>query len=101
MRLSIFEREKIVEAFVNNFGQGEIFLFGSRVNEQEKGGDIDLYVIPKHAHKTKSLIEIKINFLVELKKSIGEQKIDVVIDKGQNRPIDQVARRDGVLLCKN
>jgi hypothetical protein len=41
----------------------------------------------------------KIDFLVKLQRLIGEQKIDLVFDKGQNRVIDQVAKQQGILLC--
>ena len=74
MRLSDFEVKSIKSSFEKVFKKGAIYLFGSRVNDDKKGGDIDLYIQPK------DLVDLslkKINFLVELKSKIGEQKIDV------------------------
>ena len=44
MRLNEEERKAIVESFRENFGEGRIYLFGSRVDVTRYGGDIDLYV---------------------------------------------------------
>ena len=97
MRLSNREIRSIQNAFTTTFGSGEIYLFGSRTNDNLKGGDIDLFIVPATYN---DLTEKKIDFLVKLKRSIGEQKIDVVIDRGENRPIDKKAKSAGVLLCK-
>jgi len=97
MRLSSREIKSIETAFTSTFGSGEIYLFGSRTNDTLKGGDIDLFIVPE-THN--DLAEKKIDFLVKLKRSIGEQKIDVVIDRGENRPIDKKAKISGVLLCR-
>ena len=98
MRLKPTEQISIKEVFVRTFNHGALYLFGSRVDDNQNGGDIDLYIIPT---STNNLSVKKIDFLVQLKRAIGEQKIDVVIDRGLNRTIDQVAMRNGVLLCQN
>lgn len=95
MRLKEEEIRAIRRSFETTFQGGELYLFGSRVDDSKKGGDIDLYVVP---HDATELVKKKIAFLVDLKQRIGEQKIDVVIDRRQNRPIDRVARKEGVLL---
>jgi len=98
MRLSQFQIESIQKVFQDIFQKGEIYLFGSRVDNTKKGGDIDLYIIPKDLD---NLAKKRVDFLVYLKRLIGEQKIDVVIDRGENRLIDYKALRDGVLLWKS
>jgi predicted nucleotidyltransferase len=45
MRLSNKYKEVIKKYFFNIFEKGEIYLFGSRVDDNKKGGDIDLYLI--------------------------------------------------------
>ena len=40
----------------------------------------------------------KIAFLTALKREIGDQKIDVVFDKGLHRTIDKVAMQEGIRL---
>ncbi|HHH73098.1 MAG TPA: nucleotidyltransferase domain-containing protein [Sulfuricurvum sp.] len=95
MRLSKEEIEAIRRSFSETFQNGVLYLFGSRVDDARKGGDIDLYIVPE-SHS--DLAVKKIAFLVNLKKRIGEQKIDVVIDRHKNRPIDSVAKQEGILL---
>ena len=45
MRLSTFQVKVIKNTLGQVFGQSaQIYLFGSRVDDQKKGGDIDLFV---------------------------------------------------------
>jgi len=93
MRLTSKEVEAITDTFKAVFGMGQISLFGSRVDDTKKGGDIDLYVESDGA-----TLEQKIDFLVKLKDKIGEQKIDVVLSRDKNRRIEQEAIKEGVVL---
>jgi predicted nucleotidyltransferase len=98
MRLSKYEEESIKKAFLEIFKTGSLYLFGSRVDDNKKGGDIDLYI---EVDDLTDVVSKKIDFLVNLKRKIGEQKIDVVINFGDERLIDTVAKEKGILLCKN
>jgi len=98
MRLTKYEIETIRKVFLNVFEHGRLYLFGSRIDDTKKGGDIDIYIEPVDREK---LLSKKINFLAQLKSYIGEQKIDIVIDRGEDRLIDILAKEKGVLLCKN
>lgn len=95
MRLTKFEIEAIKRSFKEVFKDGKIYLFGSRVDDAKKGGDIDLYII---SDQKENLFEKKIEFLVSLKEKIGDQKIDVIISRDRSRPIEQEALRYGVEL---
>jgi len=95
MRLSEYEKKAIKEAFKKVFKNGKIYLFGSRVDDTKKGGDIDLYLI---ANKNENIKEKKVKFLLKLYEQIGEQKIDVVIAKDKNRLIEQEALKNGIEL---
>ena len=95
MRLTQKQLKAIDESFKEVFKSGSIYLFGSRVDDNLKGGDIDLYI---DTDAKDNLFEKKISFLVSLKRKIGEQKIDVVISKDKNRPIEQEALKKGVKL---
>ena len=95
MRLTTYQQQAIKKHFLEVFKEGEIYLFGSRVDDNAKGGDIDLYLVVPNI---KDLATKKIDFLVALKRDIGEQKIDVVFDRGKNRLIDKIAKEKGVKL---
>jgi len=98
MRLTPQQRQYIIDTFLEVFEKGEIRLFGSRVDDKKKGGDIDLYVQPL---SLKNIADKRITFLVKLKRKIGEQKIDLVIAQEPAKSIDQVAQQQGVSLCRN
>lgn len=98
MRLTDYEIKSIKSAFLEAFGAGYIYLFGSRVDDQQKGGDIDLYVVPDQALSQDQMLEKKIDFLVRVKSLIGEQKIDVIIAVDKNRLIEQEALNKGIKL---
>ena len=95
MRLTSKEVEAINDTFKEVFATGQIFLFGSRVDDTKRGGDIDLYIVTQ---VIKDLSQKKIDFLVKLKDKIGNQKIDIIISKDKNRPIEQQALKEGVIL---
>lgn len=94
MRLNEYEIQAIKESFLATFEEGKIYLFGSRVDDRQRGGDIDLYI----QTKAKDKVRKKIDFLVELKRKIGLQKIDVVLGYNQNRAIEQEAIKNGIEL---
>lgn len=96
MRLSEDYQRHIKQITKQVFGEkSRVFLFGSRVNDTELGGDIDLYIIPQ---KKGNIFKTRIEFLVKLKKRLGDQKIDVVVAKDENRAIEKEALITGVEL---
>ena len=101
MRLSDFQIQTICESAEKNFGKDtHIWLFGSRVDDEAKGGDIDLYIEPQTQNNS-DLITAKLQFLRDLHKKIGEQKIDVVLrrsDSTVDLPVYRIAKLTGVLL---
>jgi len=96
MRLTNDEVKMIKKAFIESFEDGKIYLFGSRVDDTKRGGDIDLYIVP--FEKFEDERERKIRFLIQLDEYIGEQKIDVIIAKDKNRLIEQEALKYGIEL---
>lgn len=78
----------------------QVRLFGSRVDDARKGGDIDLYISGINLGPEAEL-DTKLRFLVQLKQRLGDQRIDVVFapPPGQPRqPIQRVAESSGVPL---
>jgi predicted nucleotidyltransferase len=93
MRLNEKEILFIKQVFIEIFEKGEIYLFGSKINDNLKGGDIDLYISSPNAN-----LEKKLKFLVNLKKLIGDRKIDVVVNK---KGLIEKNAKKGILLWKN
>jgi len=95
MRLTDYEIDSIKKTFHKVFGSGKIYLFGSRVDDNKKGGDIDLYV---QVEVAQDMLIKKIDFLAKLKEKIGDQKIDVVISKERTSVIEKEALNNGIEL---
>jgi len=95
MRLNEKYIQVIKKAFLEVFEKGEVYLFGSRVDDTKKGGDIDLYLIVNKPNLKK-----KLKFLAKIKKELGEQKIDVVFQKDTNRLIEKEAIKWGKRIIK-
>ena len=76
--------------------QSNVWLFGSRVLPDRKGGDIDIYI---EVETTDNWYDKRINFLVALKQKIGEQKIDLIVKpKGCQECICLEAKNKGINL---
>ena len=87
MRLSILEVQNILNLKDKYFGKdSKIYLFGSRIDDKKKGGDIDLYI-----ETEKNDYNLKISFLAELDNAIGSQKIDLVFARDTDRLIEKEA----------
>ena len=96
MRLTDYEQEAIKKAFIETFEDGKIYLFGSRVDDTKRGGDIDLYLCPSQKFEDEKIR--RRSFLIKLDEYIGEQKIDAVMAKDEARLIEQEAKRTGIEL---
>lgn len=84
MRLNKFQIDTITNLARKYFGNDStVYLFGSRTNDDLRGGDIDLFI--RNGNETGLTIEAKIHFLAELKAKIGDRKIDVVFDNANTR----------------
>lgn len=100
MRLTRQQREIILSTLKHHFGEhSRILLFGSRVDDTARGGDIDLYIEPE-IHAIDDLVEARLNTMVELHLALGDQKIDLVINHRNAKalPIYRIARETGVPL---
>ena len=100
MRLTPQQRQAIVDAFAATFGTGVIMLFGSRTDDRQRGGDIDLYVVADGPRSPTDMARQRVAFLSQLKRRFGEQKIDVVLAAEPPRLIDRLARTQGIVLCE-
>lgn len=97
MRLSDHDRRAIREATAETAGaDARVLLFGSRVHDDLKGGDIDLLVeLPRPAADPLALA-LRIGTRIECR--IGERRIDVLVadPATPESPVLKAARRDGI-----
>ncbi len=99
MRLTDQQRQAIREAVENQFGSdAEVYLFGSRVDDERRGGDIDLLVeLVDMPADSRTAAEAKFRALVEIQRRIGERKIDLIVSGAESdKPIVANARRQAV-----
>jgi predicted nucleotidyltransferase len=99
MRLTQTQITAIRQATNEAFGAAaQVWLFGSRVDDLKRGGDIDLLICPD-LDAADDLLRRKIRLLGMLERALGERRIDVIIEHTENlRPIERIARETGVRL---
>lgn len=100
MRITDQQRSILKGTLLKYFGRSSLLqLFGSRVDDVARGGDIDIYIEPEIT-QADEVVEAKLCALVELHKLLGDQKIDLVINRkvGKRLPIYDIAKQSGVLL---
>ena len=100
MRLSNKQREIIEKTAISHFGKDvKVYLFGSRIYKEQKGGDIDLFL--EAVPKEQITIKKKIALIVDLKRKLGDQRIDVVF-KATETPASrflQIVEKTKIPLC--
>lgn len=97
MRLTTEQVQFIKATIARHFGEdARVWLFGSRVDDARRGGDVDLYVEVPAAPA--DLFMQRIRCLGELKEGLPYPVDLVVADAKLSRPIDRIARAEGVRL---
>lgn len=82
MRLQSKEIQTILRVAKDIYGDGvKVYLFGSRLDDKKRGGDIDLLI--RTEGEKKGVLE-RIRMISRLKYYLGEQKIDVIGDYEEN-----------------
>lgn len=98
MRLSQAEIDAIKQAASDAFGRDAVVrLFGSRVDDTGRGGDIDLHI---EAESHRATPEAEVRFRTRVWQSLDEPEVDVAVfgRGGTHRWIDRVAYRTGIVL---
>ena len=96
MRLSQQDVDVIKKAAKEIYGDSAVWLFGSRVDDNRKGGDIDLFVETQKIN----LVDDKISFLRMLRNDGIERRVDLVVkySDSAHRSIFDTAKQTGILL---
>ncbi len=95
MRLSDIQQQHILQATRQNFGaDAKVWLFGSRVDDTRRGGDVDLYVETTQSNAPMAALHCKISIEESL-----DLHVDLVVnDHVKDEPIYHIAKKKGVLL---
>jgi predicted nucleotidyltransferase len=93
MRLENTEVNNI-KACIHHFDiQADVYLFGSRTDDKQKGGDIDLLIISNQIDFAE-----KLKLKICLKEKLGEQKIDIVTTPDTKTPFSQLVLETAIKL---
>lgn len=93
MRLSDGEVTSIKNTIHHRDPKARIILFGSRTDDTKKGGDIDIFIL-SHILTEKDKRDLKI----ALYESLGEQKIDILIEPEPMTALGKIAMKGGIEL---
>ena len=97
MRLNAEQVKAIKAVFCIELGEDtKVWLFGSRVNDAARGGDIDLYV----ETATSCSLEKKLCLIRKIQQVAGFRKVDLLIKTpvSEHKAIFDTAKSEGVLL---
>ena len=98
MRLSEEIKESMIYYAKEYFGNNiKLYLFGSRIDDNKRGGDIDLFI----ESTQKIELQTEIRFLRAIYKNITSRKVDLLIKTPyrQDKPIYHTALNEGIRLC--
>ena len=99
MRLTPAQIDAIKSTTQAVLGEGaQVTLFGSRVDDQAKGGDVDLMIEVHQTLQEPALIAARI--ASQISRAMHGRKVDVLL-KAPNlleQPIHRIARQQGVAL---
>ena len=93
MRISDYEKEVIINSVRSVDHGARIWLFGSRVDDSKRGGDIDIGIL---SSKIDVMEEIEIK--QKICDKIGDQRIDLVVSKDGQPAFFKFAVTRGILL---
>lgn len=93
MRLKDEEKRVILQAIHSVDPHARVYLFGSRVDDSGKGGDIDLLVFSRKMTYGDKLVVKKNIFL-----TLDEQRIDLIVTKDGGEPFVQMVLEQGIEL---
>jgi len=104
MRLSAVERRAVESASRETLPAGaRVLLFGSRVDDKRRGGDIDLLVELPGPLSAEEAVERRTRFTARLYRLLEERRIDVLMTlrgRHDGRAVVAAAREQGIELAR-
>ena len=95
MRITENEKNVIIEAVNTADPAAKVWLFGSRTDDNKKGGDIDIAILSEKINKD---VMQKIQVRRFICNRIGEQKIDIVTSSEGKEAFFRLAVAEGIEL---
>jgi predicted nucleotidyltransferase len=99
MRITADEAQTIRQTVQRRFGQDAcVWLFGSRTDDQKRGGDIDLLV--ETPTPLENAFRESIGLETDLQIALGDQKIDILLALPNlpRTPMQRIAKDTGIEL---
>ena len=99
MRLTTTQIEMIRTTAQDVFGEFErVTLFGSRIDDQAKGGDVDLMLEVPNIVDQPALLGARVASRVS--RAMNGRKVDVILKAPnlKSQPVHEIATRHGVIL---
>jgi len=93
MRLIKREQDIIVQAIHKIDHKAKVYLFGSRVDDNKKGGDIDLFILSDTMNYGDKLTVKRFMF-----DNMDEQKIDILLSRDSTDSFLQMIFDQGVMI---
>ena len=97
VRISQAQAAMICKLAKESLGEtSKVWLFGSRVDDARRGGDVDLYVETEHSCD----LSTKLSLMSAIQRAIGFRKVDLLVrtNSSPERAIDVTAKSEGVRL---
>ena len=95
MRLENAKAEFLKSLVTQYLPSSNVYLFGSRVDDAKRGGDIDILILSDRELKREEKASIEFSFF----QRFGEQKLDLVsYGYDENCSFKEVALQEAVLL---
>lgn len=93
MRIKEHEKEILREAVREHDPDAKVYLFGSRTDDNARGGDIDILVLSQRL-----TFRDKLRIKARIFESLEDQTIHMVLGRDTSDPFVRVALEKGILL---
>jgi predicted nucleotidyltransferase len=93
MRITDDEKDALIASVHQADRDAKIWLFGSRINDAKKGGDIDIAILSSRIHIPERM-RIRRNIIDR----IGERKIDILVSPDGTDPFFRMAVETGIRI---
>jgi predicted nucleotidyltransferase len=95
MRLSIEKIDNLKQSIIAILPHSKVYLFGSRVDNSKKGGDIDILILGERRLDFREKAKVERSFF----EKFGEQKLDLIsFEYNSNNAFKEVVLEEAIRL---